>query len=86
MKRAWIAFLALALAALIPGAALAAAGDAEIRADGEILTEYSDGLTGACALDGTLYLCGLNHIFSYDPTRTRWPIPWASSATASGCT
>ena len=69
MKRMkWMALLALVLAAaLVPGAALAAAGDADLGTSQELVSAYNDALVGACEMGGKLYLCGMSNIYTYDP-------------------
>ena len=69
MKRMkWTALLALVLAAiLVPGAAMAAAGDADLGTSQELVSAYNDALVGACEMDGALYLCGMTNIYTYDP-------------------
>lgn len=69
IKRAkWVALLALVLAAaLVPGAALAAAGDADLGTSQELVSAYNDALVGACEMGGKLYLCGMSNIYTYDP-------------------
>lgn len=64
-KKKWIMLLALALAALLPGTALAAAGDANIARNSEMQEKFQDGAYGACVCGDTLYFYGSQHIYTY---------------------
>ena len=64
-KIQWIALLALALTALLPCAALAAAGDANIARNEAMYEKYDDGAYGACVCGDTLYFYGNRHIYTY---------------------
>lgn len=67
MKKA-ILLLAVALAlAMIPCAALAASGDANIARYADLMERCGDYVRGGCALDGALYLYGQSHLFAWRP-------------------
>ena len=82
MKMKWAALLALVLAALIPCAALAAAGDANIGRREEMRETYGDNVYGGCVVGDALYLYGGEHIYTYrvgdaDLTAVEFQLPEA---------
>ena len=83
MKRiALILAAAIALAAMLPGAALAAAGDANIARYDDVRERYRDYVRGGCALGDVLYLVGTEHLFTWrageaDVTALEFSLPEA---------
>lgn len=64
-KTVRIALLALILVAMLPGAALAAEGDANLAMREEMREKYDDYVVGACALGDELCIYGNAHIFTW---------------------
>ena len=64
-KLKWSALLALLLAALIPCAALAAQGDANIAREEDMRERFKDYIYGGCVCGDTLYLYGGEHFYTY---------------------
>ena len=65
-KMKWTMLLAVLLAALLPCAAFAAAGDANIARYEDLRDKYEDGVyNGACVCGDTLYMLGGEHVFTY---------------------
>lgn len=88
-KVTWIALLALMLLALLPAAALAAQGDANIALQDDMYEKYQDNIHGGFVHDGELYMYGSNHIFRYrvgdaDLTGTELELPPADDEGAYG--
>ena len=65
LKMKWTVLLALALAALLPCAALAAPGDVNLARSDEMREKYQDGVYGGCVAGDALYLYGGQHIYTY---------------------
>ena len=79
-KMKWAALLAMLLAAILPCAALAAPGDANIARQEEMSEKYRDGVYGGCVAGDTLYLYGGEHIYTYrigdaDVTAVEFQLP-----------
>ena len=64
-KMKWTALLAIVLAALLPCAALAAAGDVNLARYEEMREKYQDSVYGSCVAGDTLYLYGSQHFYTY---------------------
>ena len=82
LKMKWTALLALVLAALLPCAALAAAGDVNLARNDEMREKYQDGVYGGCVVGDALYLYGSEHIYTYrigdaDLTAVEYQLPEA---------
>ena len=79
-KMKWIALLAIVLAAVLPCAALAARGDANLARHEEMREKYDDGVYGSCVAGDTLYLYGGQHFYTYhigdaDLTAVEYQLP-----------
>ena len=82
LKMKWTVLLALALAALLPCAALAAPGDVNLAQNDEMRDKYQDGVYGGCVAGDALYLYGSEHIYTYrigdaDLTAVEFQLPEA---------
>lgn len=64
-KWLWIPLLMLILGAMLPGAAMAAEGDANLALREEVQEKYDDYVVGACVLGDELCIYGSSHIFTW---------------------
>ena len=83
-KMKWTVLLAMLLAALIPCAALAAQGDANIARSDDMREKFDDTVNGGCVCGDTLYFYGMENFFTYrigdaDLTAVKYELPETGS-------